>query len=241
MATSSADTVDNSIDNRWPNLRTPTTPPTPKTTPRPRPPSGGSASSGSSPITSLILQLVKYYLSAPDNYQVPETTRPTPPPPTRAPITERPPTSSLASSSSIANILGLLFGSSPPQTQVKPRPPVVKKPTKPQALEKHDKKKSFVEMVLEFIRPVFISIVGKAPGENGVASIREVTRLSSLGRVDDTLVEEVLSPYFCLKNYVVNKAWTLTERGVTSVVAKFSPEEKARMMRMLQEDRVPDF
>ena len=63
-------------------------------------------------------------------------------------------------------------------------------------------------------------------------SIREVTRLSTLGRVDDTLKDEVLSPYFCFKNYVVNKAWTLTERGVRSVVERFEPSEQARMMSM---------
>lgn len=222
--------IDSSKPGRWPDVRPNTTPaPAPKTTPRPRPrPSAGS--SGSSPITSLILQLVKYYLATPGSSGV-ATSRPTPPP-TRAPVSQRP---AAPSSSGIASILGLLFGGGQPQSRPKPKPPVVKKPPKPEILEKYDSK-SFVEMVLEFIRPVFISIVGKAPGESGVASIREVTRLSSLGRVDDTLVEEVLSPYFCLKNYVVNKAWTLTERGVSSVVGQFTPEEKARMMRMLQEE-----
>ncbi|KAK8379845.1 hypothetical protein O3P69_019674 [Scylla paramamosain] len=71
-----------------------------------------------------------------------------------------------------------------------------------------------------------------SPGESGVESIREVTRLSRLGRVDDILAEEVLSPYFCLKNYMVNKIWTLTERGVRSVVGRFDPSEQARMMVM---------
>ncbi|XP_037790872.1 uncharacterized protein LOC119586241 [Penaeus monodon] len=218
----------------WPNLGRPQAP-RPQPTQRPRP-SASSASSGS-PITSLILEMIKQYLTAPS--PAPAASKPRPPP-TRAPAA--PPTPSSSSSSSggsspigVGNILQLLFGgSSRPQSPARPKPPVKKPQKPPQILEKQDAK-SFVDMVLEFIRPVFISIIGKAPGESGVASIREVTRLSSLGRVDDTLVEEVLSPYFCLKNYFVNKAWTLTERGVRSVVGKFNPEEKARMMRMMQE------
>lgn len=225
---------------QWPDLRYTT--PAPRTTPRPQPqPQPQSPDySGSSPITSLFLQLVKYYLTSPEVSRPPQPDRTTPAP-TRPPVTKRPPprpavASSPPSSDPISTVLGLLFGSGQPQNQSRPRPkPPVKKTPKPQVLEKTDPK-SFVEMVLEFIRPVFISIVGKAPGESGVASIREVTRLSSLGRVDDTIVEEVLSPYFCLKNYVVNRAWTLTERGVNSVVSRFSPEEKQRMMRMLQEE-----
>lgn len=218
---------------RWPNLSRPQAP-RPQPTQRPRP-AASSGGSGGSPITSLILEMIKQYLTAPS--AAPAASKPRPPP-TRAPAAPPTPSSSSSSSSSpigVGNILQLLFGgSSRPQTPARPKPPVKKPQKPPQILEKQDAK-SFVDMVLEFIRPVFISIIGKAPGESGVASIREVTRLSSLGRVDDTLVEEVLSPYFCLKNYFVNKAWTLTERGVRSVVSKFNPEEKARMMRMMQE------
>ncbi|XP_042866703.1 uncharacterized protein LOC122249692 [Penaeus japonicus] len=218
---------------RWPNLSRPQAP-RPQPTQRPRPSSSGS---GGSPFTSIILEMVKQYLTAPS----PASSASKPqPPPTRAPVAPPAPSSSSSPSGGsspigVGNILQLLFGgSSRPQSPARPKPPVKKPQKPPQILEKQDAK-SFVEMVLEFIRPVFISIIGKAPGESGVASIREVTRLSSLGRVDDTLVEEVLSPYFCLKNYFVNKAWTLTERGVRSVVSKFNPEEKARMMRMMQE------
>ncbi|KAK8741626.1 hypothetical protein OTU49_002309, partial [Cherax quadricarinatus] len=159
---------------------------------------------------------------------------PPPPQPTQAPAVSSTLATPSASSSSVGSILNLLFTPSRPQKVSRPKPQALKRPQKPQVLEKHDAK-TFVDMVLEFIRPVFISIIGKAPGESGVASIREVTRLSSLGRVDDTVVEEVLSPYFCLKNYVVNKAWTLTERGVRSVASQFEPQEQARMMRMLQD------
>ncbi|XP_063592905.1 uncharacterized protein LOC134769996 [Penaeus indicus] len=219
----------------WPNLSRPHAPrPQPTQRPRPSASSGGSGS----PITSLILEMIKQYLTAPS--PAPAASKPRPPP-TRAPAAPPTPSSSSSSPSGgsspigVGNILQLLFGgSSRPQSTARPKPPVKKPQKPPQILEKQDAK-SFVDMVLEFIRPVFISIIGKAPGESGVASIREVTRLSSLGRVDDTLVEEVLSPYFCLKNYFVNKAWTLTERGVRSVVGKFNPDEKARMMRMMQE------
>ncbi|XP_063853689.1 uncharacterized protein LOC135096252 [Scylla paramamosain] len=127
-----------------------------------------------------------------------------------------PPSSSSSSSSSsplsdiilggfkyyMSNYLSSLPAPPPPKT----RPPTPKP-------EEKEESKNFIEMILEFIRPVFISIIGKSPGESGVESIREVTRLSRLGRVDDILAEEVLSPYFCLKNYMVNKIWTLTERG----------------------------
>ncbi|KAG7161194.1 hypothetical protein Hamer_G016243 [Homarus americanus] len=237
----------NSINNNspkpdhWPNLR-PKPTPAPKTTPRPPSSLLGGSGGDSSPVTTMVLEFLKYYMgnylsSLPGN----SPTRP-PPPPVRTPA-PRPPaaapspvaSSPAASSPGLGSILSFLFPSSQSQKVSQPKPPVTKRPQKPQVLEKHDAK-TFVDMVLEFIRPVFISIIGKAPGESGVASIREVTRLSSLGRVDDTLVEEVLSPYFCIKNYVVNKAWTLTERGVRSVASKFNPEEQARMLRMLQDN-----
>ncbi|XP_071519341.1 uncharacterized protein [Panulirus ornatus] len=219
---------------RWPSLSRPKPTAVPKTTPRPAASTPGGSSS---PITTMVLEFLKYYMgnylsSLPGN----GTSRPRPSP-TRPPVASPPasPPPPPASSPNIGNILSLLLGPSRPQKTSRPKPVVQKRPQKPQVLEKQDSK-TFVEMVLEFIRPVFISIIGKAPGESGVASIREVTRLSSLGRVDDTVVEEVLSPYFCLKNYLVNKAWTLTERGVRSVVGKFNEEEQTRMMRMLQED-----
>ncbi|XP_053637970.1 uncharacterized protein [Cherax quadricarinatus] len=210
--------------------------PVPKTTPRPSSSAGAAAGSASSPITTMILQFLRYYMgnylsSLPGN----APSKPPPPPqPTQAPAVSSTLATPSASSSSVGSILNLLFTPSRPQKVSRPKPQALKRPQKPQVLEKHDAK-TFVDMVLEFIRPVFISIIGKAPGESGVASIREVTRLSSLGRVDDTVVEEVLSPYFCLKNYVVNKAWTLTERGVRSVASQFEPQEQARMMRMLQD------
>ncbi|XP_045596626.2 uncharacterized protein [Procambarus clarkii] len=226
----------NSKPTQWTDLSVKPAPAT-KTTPRPSSSSSGGASA-SSPITAMVLEFLRYYMgnylsSLPGN----AASKPSPPPPTRAPVTNSspPPASKPASSSpGFGDLLNLLFASPRPQKVSRPKPQVVKQPQKPQVLEKHDTK-TFVDMVLEFIRPVFISIIGKAPGESGVASIREVTRLSSLGRVDDTVVEEVLSPYFCFKNYIVNKAWTLTERGVRSVANQFNPDEQARMMRMLQE------
>ncbi|XP_068232838.1 uncharacterized protein [Palaemon carinicauda] len=224
--------------SQWPDLRYTT--PAPRTTPRPQPQVQSTAdSTGSSPIIPLIFQLVQSYLAYPDVSSPPQPNRTTPVP-TRAPATKRPPprpslASSPSSSNLISSLLGQLFGGGRPQSPSRPKPkPPVKLTPKPQVLEKNDSK-DLVEMVLEFIRPVFISIVGKVPGESGVSSIREATRPNDLGRWDDTLIEEVLSPYFCLKNYVVNKAWTLTERGVRSVLARTTPAEKQRMMRMLQE------
>ncbi|XP_018024848.1 uncharacterized protein LOC108680531 isoform X2 [Hyalella azteca] len=119
--------------------------------------------------------------------------------------------------------------------QANPRPTTTKATTTPAPVidEKKDdvaaaelvRPRDFVDVILEIIRPVFISILGKAPGDSGVENIREISRLSVLGRVDDTVAANVLSPYFCLKTYGVNKAWSLTERTLRSFAASLTPEE----------------
>ncbi|KAF2363489.1 hypothetical protein FHG87_005759 [Trinorchestia longiramus] len=118
--------------------------------------------------------------------------------------------------------------------QPRPRPSTTPTTTKPPKIdEKKDEvagaelvpPKNFVDVILEVIRPVFISILGKAPGDSGVASIREVSRLSVLGRVDAAVADEILSPYFCLKTYGVNKAWSLTERTLRNFAESLTPEE----------------
>lgn len=81
------------------------------------------------------------------------------PSPTRTPVASPP--ASAPSSPSISNILSLFLAPPRPQKVVsRPKPVVQKRPQKPQVLEKQDTK-TFAEMVLEFIRPVFISIIGK--------------------------------------------------------------------------------
>jgi len=150
---------------------------------------------------------------------------------------------SSAMSSNVLKLVNLFLGGG---SKPRPKPRPSSKPVAENSLDKvsqdkidnftkaeADRPKDFIDVILEIIRPVFISILGKAPGGSGVSTIREISRLSVLGRVDDDIAQEVLSPYFCLKTYGINKAWTLTESSLRSVMKELSPEEKETMRALL--------
>jgi len=151
------------------------------------------------------------------------------------------PTSSSSSSSGLSPLISLatqflLGGNRRTATTKRPAAPVKKQEIVKQPMTKEDKKTSFIQIILDFIRPLFISVVGSAPGDNGVQTLRDVSRLSTLSRVDDALLDEVKSPFFCAKNYLINKAWSLTEGGVKYAVGYIDSAQQERISRMLTHD-----
>ncbi|KAB7496549.1 hypothetical protein Anas_06684 [Armadillidium nasatum] len=199
---------------------------------------GPTSQSASSPLASMALNVIGNLISNYFGYSGAQnrietvaqtTTRPTQPSTTPAPAQD-------FATSGLRTLLKLFLQSASGSASAAARPIETPKPApKPsQNLEKlspeEKEEKRFISMLLDLIRPIFISIIGNAPGDSGVKDIRKVSTLSTLGRVDDTLREEVESPFFCFKKYLVNKAWSLTENGVRGVVTTFTPEEQARMM-----------
>ncbi|KAL7645034.1 UNVERIFIED_CONTAM: hypothetical protein RMT77_003404 [Armadillidium vulgare] len=199
---------------------------------------GPSSQSASSPLASMAMNVIGNLISNYFGYSGAQnrietvaqtTTRPTQPSTTPAPAND-------FATSGLRTLLKLFLQSASGSASAAARPIETPKPApKPsQNLEKlspeEKEEKRFISMLLDLIRPIFISIIGNAPGDSGVKDIRKVSTLSTLGRVDDTLREEVESPFFCFKKYLVNKAWSLTENGVRGVVTTFTPEEQARMM-----------
>lgn len=198
------------------------------------PPIPSLSSGGGSPIASMLLSLVRQYMGsyfqslagAPQKSSV-ETNEISEK--VDGPAASAPP----LIPGNLINLVNLFLGGA---SNPRPRPTkATTTTTKPSRIsEKQDelikseleRPKDFVDVILELVRPVFISILGRAPGDSGVASIREVSRLSVLGRVDDVLAEEVLSPFFCFKTYAVNKAWSVTERTLRNVVSQMTPEEQ---------------